>query len=104
MIASEDRIREFIGRRRQVWFNVAPRYTSGSPALVPMDTALRVARQERKSYEDALRGRYGDDDRQEALEKGLSGIAEIHYETRKGWDVLDLCTSERFIRPFSRVN
>ena len=44
------------GRIVQISFSVHPRYTSGSPALVDEETAERVARQERRSYEQCLRG------------------------------------------------
>ena len=58
-LVGEERLRDFLGRRRTFFFNVAPRYTSGSPAMVPEETALRVAAQEHRSYEHAIAGIYG---------------------------------------------
>lgn len=37
-----------------VLYEVAPRYTPGSPAMVPEETARRVARQENQAYQDAI--------------------------------------------------
>ncbi len=87
-------------RRRAVHFNVAPRYTPGSPAPVDMDTALRVASDEEGGYQHAHVGRYGAKYQEIAQKLGTLGIVEVRAETRKGWDVLDLLTGERFTRPF----
>jgi hypothetical protein len=87
--------------RQPVHYNVAPRHTSGSPAMVDERTALRVARQERVSYERSLEGFYGEESREKAQEAGISGIVEVRREKKKSWDVLDLCTGERFERPFT---
>lgn len=35
----------------KVYYNVAPRYTPGSPAMVPEETARKVAREELGAYE-----------------------------------------------------
>lgn len=98
---TEERLAEFIGRRRTpVRFNVAPRYTPGSPAQVPLETALRVAAQERQSYAYARDARYGVGGVEKAQREGLLGIVEAVCETRKGWDTLDLVTGERRLVPF----
>lgn len=86
---TEERLHEFArGRRSPVWFNVAPRYTPGSPALVSSGQALHVAASERQAmdYEDGP--------------TRPSGIVEATVETRKGWDTLDLITGERRLVPF----
>lgn len=81
-------------------FNVAPRYTCGSPALVGSDIAEQVAREERRAYECHLEGIYGDDKKREAEENGLGLIAFTMKETRKGWVVVDLITDEEHFWPF----
>lgn len=101
-IVAEERLRDFLGRRRTFFFNVAPRYTSGSPAMVTEETALRVAAQEQRSYQHALEGIYGPDEQSKAMSKGLNGIAECVVETRQGWDTLNLITGERYVRPFDK--
>ena len=87
---TEARLADFLAERRRtrVWFNVAPRYTPGSPAMVGMELALHVADAERAAlrYEDGP--------------TSVSGIVECCRETRKGWDTLDLVTGERRLVPF----
>lgn len=84
-------------------FNVNPRFTYyGTPP--DLDTALRRAQWERDEYAAALEGLYGEEHQARAKRLGLgSGIIEILYETRKCWDVLDLITGERRLRPFAKV-
>lgn len=81
---------------------VAPRYTPGSPALVDMTTALRVAAEEAEAIQAALDGAWGEEQKARAERLGLRGIAEDKREQgsgkKHGWDVLDLCTGERFFR------
>lgn len=84
-------------------FNVSPRYTPGSPAMVDEDTAVRVAAEERRAYERALSGRYGTEEQDRALKLGVSGVVESRAESRRSWIVLDMITGERFERPFKRV-
>lgn len=100
-----DRIKDFKGRRRNpVRFNVRPRYTPGSPAQVSEKTARMVAHQEQTlgGYPAYIEGIYGEENKAKAQREGLAGIVEARIETRKGWDVLDLITGERFLRPFER--
>ena len=101
-MVSEERIDQFLtkNRRRNPHFSVAPRYGPGSPALVDQATALRVARDEEGCYQHANVGRYGEVDQTKAQTQGLVGIAEVRVETKKGWDVLDLITGERYLRHF----
>jgi len=97
-----ERIDSFLreNKRRNPHYNVAPRYTAGSPALVREEIALRVAQDEEGGHQHANVGRYGQEKQVTSKEIGLSGIVELRAETKKGWDVLDVITGERFIRAF----
>ena len=81
------------------FYNVAPRYTCGSPAMVTSKIALCVSQQEKESYQHDLSGRYGEEKRRRAELFGLRGIVE--FKTHKGsgkksgWEVLDLITNEK---------
>ena len=83
-------------------YNVAPRYTPGSPAMVDEATAVRVAAEEKESIEYVLQGYEGEESRLRAVRLGLRGVAEHVTERgsgkRLGWLVVDLCTGERFFR------
>lgn len=83
-------------------FNVAPRFTPGSPALVNEETALRVALQERDSFPRCVEGIYGPTDKDKAERLGLRGIVEYRMERgsgkKHGWEVIDVCTGEKFFR------
>jgi len=83
-------------------YNVEPRYTPGSPAMVDEATARRVAEEEKQSIEYVLQGYEGEKNKALAERLGLRGIAEVRVEKgsgkKHGWDVLDLCTGERFFR------
>ncbi len=87
---------------RNMFAQVAPRYTPGSPAMVHLDIAARVAAQEHDAYKYRMAGYCGPEEQLRAERLGLMGIAEILTETRKGWDVEDLITHERYLRPFRR--
>ena len=82
------------------YYNVAPRYTGGSPAMVSGDIAQRVAVEERDAYERTLEGWYGPDARATAETRGLRRIAEVVTERAGCWIVEDLITGEHYIRPF----
>lgn len=88
--------------RKNGYYNVAPRYTGGSPGLVDRGTAERVALDESRSYDGALTGVYGEADERVARQLGLRGVVEYREEVgsgkRHGWNVLDLCTGETFFR------
>jgi len=76
-------------------YNVAPRYTCGSPALVDQATAERVAREECKAFYVALSGRYGDEEaRATALKLGLGGIVEARETLARSYRFRDLLTGE----------
>lgn len=77
------------------YYNVRPRYTPGSGAMVDEATARRVVVEERRFYEIALEGAWGEEDLKKARELGLRGIVECIHERAGGFDVLDLLTNER---------
>lgn len=86
------------------YYNVRPRYTPGSPAMVDAATAARVARQEKAGYEDALSGVYGVELQTRAQNEGLRGIVERVMRERRmqrqfGFVVWDLLTAEEYWRP-----
>ena len=87
---------------RNVYFNVVPRYTHGSPAMVPEDIAHDVAIEESAAYERALSGEDGAEDKARAERLGLHGIAEQRTEYAECWVIEDLITLERFVRPFRK--
>lgn len=82
------------------YWNVAPRYTCGSPASVSEVLALRVADEEKAAYAAHLEGVYGPDAKADAERRGLRRIAEVVIERADCWIVHDLLTQERYIRPF----
>jgi hypothetical protein len=71
--------------------------------MVDKDTALLVACQEKRAFEGRLAGRCGPESAEDARKRGLVGVAEWKCETTsgrtRGWEVLDLCTNERYFRP-----
>jgi hypothetical protein len=85
-----------------VYFNVVPRYTPGSPAIVPEDIANDVAIEESAAYERALNGVNGADAQARAERLGLRGISEQRTEHAECWVIKDLITLERFVRPFKK--
>lgn len=82
------------------YYNVAPRYTGGSPAMVTGPTAAMVAADEREAHRRALTGVYGDAERDRAERDGLRGISEYVREVAGCWLVHDLITDEHYVRPF----
>jgi len=84
------------------YYTVAPRYSPGSPALVRPTIALQVAVDEVGCIETALEGFWGEAQKARAERLGLRGIVECKRERgsgkKHGWDVVDLCTGERFFR------
>lgn len=87
-------------RRKRGHFNVEPRYTPGSPALVDEITAHRVAKQEKHFYEHALEGVWGETEQKKAQERGLDFIAFEMVERPKGWEIHDLITGKEHFWPF----
>jgi hypothetical protein len=62
--------------------NVRPRYTPGSPALVSMIQGEEVVADERRAYEHALDGHYGEEAQQRAMNLGLARIAFVKVRER----------------------
>jgi hypothetical protein len=84
------------------YYNVAPRYTSGSPAMVAEDTAIRVAQEELAAHAHAQTGIYGVDAMERAEREGLDGIAYSCYEARNKMYVHDLITGIHYVVPVAR--
>jgi hypothetical protein len=86
----------------RTYYDVAPRYTAGSPAMVDQRTAERVMNQERDGYNRALEGLYGADEQHVAQTLGLAGIVWTVTEQRNELfkrDLLtDVVTSQRIGR------
>lgn len=96
--------------RRRVRWNVNPRYSAGSPAMVDERTAQRVADEEVRAYGHAREGVYGAEEQRRARNMGVGrwrgadgverSIAEEVEEHRGHWMVRDLVTGEVYQRPF----
>lgn len=83
-----------------ITYNVAPRFTPGSPAAVDLATATKVVDDERRAYRATLEGVYGADAVWRANKDGLDGIVEERDERSDCWLVTDMITGRRFIRLF----
>lgn len=82
--------------RRQLHYNVRPRYTPGSPAQVDVDVAEHVARDEAQLFEAHREGYMGEAAKVEADRIGLQRIVYALAERRGGFDLLwDLITDEK---------
>ena len=85
---------------RSAHFSVAPRYTCGSPAMVSMETAVRVAVEEREAYEQCLDGVMGEELQRTARARGLANIAYARWEKgSKVWRLDLLAGGDAFIEP-----
>lgn len=82
------------------YYNVKPRYSPGSPAMVDAPTAAMVANDEKDGHERTLSGVYGDEAREKAEKDTLRGLAERVTERSDCWLIQDLITDEVYIRPF----
>lgn len=89
-----------MARSVAVYHNVSPRYSGGSPAQVDFETALKVVDDERRGYDIALSGAYGENEQRDARVRGLAGIVEEREERADCWLVTDMLTGARFIRLF----
>lgn len=83
---------------KKIYFHVAPRYTPGSPAMVDLETADRVAKQELEAFRHAAEGIYGEHEQRKARGLGLCRIVEARNAIRIGWFVQDLITGHKFHR------
>lgn len=84
------------------YFNVRPRYTGGSPAMVDREIAFRVLDEEHRSFHHANEGFYGPEKEKQAKEQGLNGIVEMVTEKGNKLFYLDLMTglvSEKNLKP-----
>jgi hypothetical protein len=81
--------------RHRSYFDVRPRYAGGSPAMVPQETAIRVAAQEKEAYAAHLEGVYGEADQKQAQRMGLSWIVFEWWEQGKTLVRVDLITGDR---------
>lgn len=87
--------------KAKTMYQVRPRYTPGSPAQVDRETAVRVAIEEARAYEQTLTGVYGAEEVERARREGLDGIAEAYVEGKGGFHVHDLITDKRWLRRFT---
>jgi hypothetical protein len=78
----------------QLTWNVAPRYTAGSPAMVDATTASRVAAQEQDAIAGYLDGSCGEANRAMAEQLGLGGIVWRSLERRQTLVSQDFITGE----------
>lgn len=86
---------------RNIFINVEPRYSAGSPAAIYDEKlALRIAADERNGYQHALEGLCGDAEKAKAEKLGLGLIVFIMKEKSNAWEVHDLITNDRFVWPF----
>lgn len=79
---------------RSLHWEVRPRYSGGSPAMVDAETCLKVAKQERYGYAAHYDGAYGPDLAKAARFCGLKGICFCWREVRGKISVYDLLTME----------
>lgn len=84
--------------------HVAPRYTSGSPALVDDRTAGHVATQERDMARRLNEGVYGDEFKSIYREKGVRGIVYLTWERKGAMWVQDVLSNELFRVPLKEWN
>lgn len=87
---------------RTVHWNVAPRYTAGSPAMVDEATARRVAEQEKRAIVGVLAGAYGEEARKQAEQLDLAGIVWSSMDVGKMTVIVDLLTGETRNEPRQR--
>jgi hypothetical protein len=99
MRASKPSSQRFENVAAGITYNVWPRYTPGSPALVRDATAQQVMRAEQSVYADMVKGLYGDAKKEEATRLGLRGIVEEIWEFRGILMYRDLITGETGSKP-----
>ena len=86
--------------RSRTHYNVAPRYSPGSPAQVDFETASGVVDDERHGHKAALEGAYGPERKAQAEQDGLDGIVEERIEKADCWVIIDMITGRQFVRMF----
>lgn len=88
---------------RSACYFVKPRYTSGSPAMVDLGTALDLAADEEQMYERYLEGTYGALKSTWARNQGLELIVYARWERNHRLHKLDLITGTLTTMPVSAV-
>ena len=83
-------------------YNVAPRYSCGSPALVDHKTALDVKYYEEIFYGYAMEGLMGEEWKAKAESLGLSWIVEERTMYARHYLAFDLITGEKRDSRFSQ--
>jgi len=81
------------------YYDVKPRYTSGSPAMVEERIAQRVAQQEKQAYQAYLEGAYGPEGTETATKMGLDWIAWATVESSSNLSLTDLITGMMMLKP-----
>ena len=99
MTTTKQQERRFENVASGITYNVWPRYTTGSPALVRDATAQQVMRSEQAVYSDMIKGLYGEAKKAEAMRLGLRGIVEEVWEFRGILMYRDLITGETGSKP-----
>ena len=79
---------------KELRFDVRPRYTPGSPALVDYATAHALARSEHKNYDAAISWSL-DANHEKARRLGLNGIIRELWESNGVMHYRDLMTGQR---------
>jgi hypothetical protein len=79
-------------------FDVRPKFTGGSPAMVDQNTAMRVLGQELSAFRYTKEGIYGEDKAAEALRRGAGNIVIKWSEKGGKIFVQDLLTGETTAR------
>jgi hypothetical protein len=90
MLERIERFEEWLLRKPRTCvahLSVRPRYTAGSPGLVPVTTGMRVAREELDAFLYTLGGRYGSEKAALAAREGLAGIV-VARRGDESYDVL----------------
>lgn len=86
-------------KHKQYYYNVYPRYTSGSPAMVSESIALKVAAEEKHFIEHALDGAWGEVEKARAEKLGLRGIVEAIKMPAGPWVLFDGKTEAECMHP-----
>jgi len=79
----------------QMYYNVEPRYSPGSPAQVSRRQAFQVADAEQDAYRRTLTGVYGPELKARAEKLGLDGIVEMRCVYSRHWVGEDMITGVR---------
>lgn len=82
-------------------FEVNPRYTAGSPAMVDETTADKVLMEEQRGYSHALTGIFGSEEQERAQRCGMEGVVWSWTEHYRSVNVHDRgAVQQRTFRSF----